>query len=319
MMKVQAKRPAIDELRQARLARFAATQPFSTPASPSRDMPEAVDAPSLFRMGFSDEAVGRALIVARGNARDALAILRSDTDKTVQENDSTVLANKDSAALHNQETNVQKAQKAEVAQAPDVAECSTALDENEQLQLAIRMSLEGAGASAQMASAKNAAGQSAPSRPSTAPNPMWSPPRYLPANGADALRVHGGQTLRLVEDIEVRDGGYSWQRGKAFLDTGNQHMTIVDPRFAARHAIYHDAPVGTFGGSQAERWTTLHGVVPGASSRAPVVTIALRLRGEEFVIQAAVSEMGGGHDLLLGVDVLGRMFASGFRIGSGSM
>jgi hypothetical protein len=144
-----------------------------------------------------------------------------------------------------------------------------------------------------------------------AQNPLWDPPRYVPAGGTDALRVIGGKTLNLVEAVHVRDGGYTWQPATAFLDTGNQHMTIVDELFATRHAIHR---AGT-----EERWTTLHGVVPGASSRAPCVTIAVKLRGEEFIIQAAVSRMGGGQDLLIGVDVLGRLFASGFRIGSGSL
>ena len=98
----------------------------------------------------------------------------------------------------------------------------------------------------------------------------------------------------------------------------------MDTNFAARHAIYAPDRAGailSYGSAfgQAERFTTLHGVVPGASSRAPCVTIALKIRGEEVVIQAAVSEMCSGHDLLLGVDVLGRLFASGFQIGAGSM
>ena len=53
--------------------------------------------------------------------------------------------------------------------------------------------------------------------------------------------------------------------------------------------------------------------------RAPCITIQLRLRGQDFVVQAAVSELGGGTDLLLGVDVLERLFAAGFRIGAGSV
>merc|ERR1719198_1982629 len=96
-------------------------------------------------------------------------------------------------------------------------------------------------------------------------------------------------------------------------------MTLIDTHFAARHAIYkpeHAASLlglaSSFG--QAERWTTIHGVVPGASTRAPVVTIALKVRNETFVIEAAVSPMSG-HDLLIGKDVLGRLFDAGFRIG----
>ena len=159
---------------------------------------------------------------------------------------------------------------------------------------------------------------------SASTRPLWDPPRYVPSDGSDALRVVGGKTLSLVEDVQIRDAGYSWQRATAFLDTGNQHITIVDTKFAKRHAIYAPdsaaafMPFGTSFG-QAERFTTLHGVVPGASSRVPCVTIALKIRGEEFVIQAAVSDMGSGHDLLLGVDVLRRLFESGYQIGAGSM
>jgi len=97
--------------------------------------------------------------------------------------------------------------------------------------------------------------------------------------------------------------------------------------FALRHAIYRPASHGpaNFGGEatgssfgQAEGWTTVQGVVPGATARAPYVTIGLKIRGEEYVIRAIVSEMKG-HDLLLGVDVLERLFNSGFRIGAGSV
>jgi len=252
----------------------------------------AMDACALFQMGFEPESVGRALVQALGDASKAFSILSRERRLS------------------------------DVAPSDAPAPAIEPLSEEEQLELAIRMSLDGVNQDTTpiaKAAAEIAKAQGDEQRPPS--NPLWMPPRYLPAEGVDALRVHGGRTLSLVEDVEVRDGGYCWQRGKAFLDTGNQHMTIIDRRFAAHHAIYRDTPAGAFGGgsSPAERWTTLHGVVPGASSRAPVVTIALKLRGEDFVIEAAVSDMGGGHDLLLGVDVLGRLFASGFRIGNGSM
>jgi len=93
-------------------------------------------------------------------------------------------------------------------------------------------------------------------------------------------------------------------------------MTIVDRRFAARHALYQVDSQSVF--STAERWTTLHGVVPGASSKAPVVTIALEIRGHTFTIQAAVSDMQG-QELLLGIDVLQQLFAAGFSISAGSV
>lgn len=298
---------------------------------PSHEMMHEVSAVDLFQMGIDPERVGRALVEARGDARRALTILKSGKASPP----------KDKLKEHQYEVESQvQRPKEEKHYASPTGE---QLSDEEQLELAIRMSLEGANAIAtadtmhvdssskeEPASSRPASGtgdavprkEQASSRPAastSSTNELWAPPRYLPAEGADALRVHGGHTLSLVENVEVRDGGYCWQRGTAFLDTGNQHMTIIDRRFAARHAIFQETPAAFAGLGQAERWTTLHGVVPGASSRAPVVTIALKLRGEEFVIQAAVSDMGSGHDLLLGVDVLGRMFASGYHIGSGSM
>ena len=244
-----------------------------------------VTAQSLFQMGFVPEAVGRALVAALGDARAALDLLRSSTM---------------------------------VKQAPAAAELSVE-EEDYLLAQAIEMSLSPAAAGASPPS-KKAKASEAPKSTDDA-NPHWAPPRYVPAGDATA---RGPRTLSLVEDVEVRDGGFSWQKARAFLDTGNQHMTLVDTRFAARHAIYNPnraanllgLPGSSFG--DAERWTTIHGVVPGASSRSPVVTIALKVRSEEFIIQAAVSEMGS-HDLLIGTDVLGRLFSAGFRIGAGSM
>lgn len=197
-------------------------------------------------------------------------------------------------------------------------------DADDDLALALRMSLEQPTPqplrkSGAMPAQRALAGSSS--------NPHWDPPRYVPSQGVDALRVVGGKTLSLVEFVEVRDGGYVWQPASAFLDTGNQHMTIIDSGFAARHAIYRPASeaVTIFGGEatgsnfgEAEGWTTVQGVVPGATTRAPFVTIGLKIRGEEYLIRAIVSEMKG-HDLLLGVDVLERLFNSGFRIGAGSV
>ena len=179
-------------------------------------------------------------------------------------------------------------------------------DEQRQLELALKMSLEPRDAR----SHKTVSGA----------NPLWAPPRYVPAsNPVEA----GSRTLNLVEVVHVRDGAYGWQRASAFLDTGNQHMTLVDTQFAARHAIYNPASAtqlissrSAFG--QAERWTTIRGVVPGASTRAPVVTIALKVRDQEMLIQAAVSDMVG-HDLLIGADVIAQLFAAGFRLEAGSM
>lgn len=192
-------------------------------------------------------------------------------------------------------------------------------NEDDELALALRMSLE------QPTPQMLRKSKAAPASAGPSANPHWNPPRYIPPEGADALRVVGGKTLSLVEFVEVRDGGYSWQPASAFLDTGNQHKTIIDTDYARRHAIYRPTSeaaaifgqaTGSFG--QAEGWTTVQGVVPGASVSAPVVTIALKIRGEEYLIPAIVSEMKG-HDLLLGVDVLTRLFNSGFHIGAGSV
>ena len=285
-----------DPMREARLKRFAVDTPktssASTASSRKRAEPPdaAVSSTSLFRMGFDTEAVGRALVKTRGDAFQALELLRPE--KVVDE------------AEHE----------------PD----------DEDLALALQMSLEPSAATASASQSIDCAGSAASistvAHRGAATNPHWDPPRYVPAEGAEALRVVGGRTLSLVEFVEVRDGAYGWQSASAFLDTGNQHMTIVDTHFARRHAIYQPSEAAAiFGGEptgsglgQAEAWTTVHGVVPGASSRAPVVTIALKIRGEEMIIRAIVSEMQG-HDLLLGVDVLERLFRAGFRIGAGSV
>eukprot|EP00316_Scyphosphaera_apsteinii_P002266 CAMPEP_0119316318 /NCGR_PEP_ID=MMETSP1333-20130426/39407_1 /TAXON_ID=418940 /ORGANISM="Scyphosphaera apsteinii, Strain RCC1455" /LENGTH=303 /DNA_ID=CAMNT_0007321933 /DNA_START=35 /DNA_END=946 /DNA_ORIENTATION=+ len=144
-----------------------------------------------------------------------------------------------------------------------------------------------------------------------AANPLWAPPRYEPPNRSEA-----SLTLGLRERIELRDANYAWQPASAFCDTGNQHMTIVDETFAALHGIYLPNANSVF--NQADRWTTIRGVVPGASSKAPVVTIQLRIRGHEFTIEAAISCMAG-EAVLLGMDVLERLFAAGFRMGAGSV
>lgn len=263
--------------------------------TPSIQPQERVTSAALFRMPFAPEAVGRALVAVRGDADAALKLLQEESTKSHDETTATTVEQQE----EQQEDDVDR---------DDV-------DQDDELQLALALSLEAR-------PDKVPRRGDAPELQPVAANPLWAPPRYMPPQSEIA---GGTRTLNLIEDVEVRDGGYEWQRARAFCDTGNTHMTIVDTRFAARHAIYR-TPSGasasllgadlSFG--QAERWTILHGVVPGASSRVPCVTIALRVRDELFTIQAAVSEMGG-HDLLLGHDVLGRLFASGFRIGAGSM
>ena len=138
-------------------------------------------------------------------------------------------------------------------------------------------------------------------------NWLTSPPRYLPPPDTT------DKVLSIRESADVRDGSYSWQGASALLDTGNQHCTVVDAAYAARHGLYtaeHDSHFG-----QAERWTTLRGVVPGATSRVPVITVQLRIRGQVITVPCAISALGS-EDLLVGVDVLSQLFAAGFRIES---
>ena len=138
----------------------------------------------------------------------------------------------------------------------------------------------------------------------------WDPPRYKPAvdegSSEKTLRIKG-------ELLEVRDGGYAWQRASCLLDTGNLAITVVDDAYARRHQIFVPGTSSVF--ARAERDVTLRGVVPGAEVRAPVVTVALRLRGRLFTLPVAISPLMGGQDVLLGVDVLEQLFAEGWRIG----
>lgn len=285
-MSVSVERPSqIDHIRTPATA--VATEASSSSAA------APVDAAALFTMGFEPEEVGSALVSTRGDAVQALELLgkRQRVSAPASTDEEHTSPNPKEPAHASTDEHA----------SPDPKEF-----DDEDLALALKMSME------------------KPDRSSSSPdsNPLWNPPRYVPACAAASS---SDKTLSLVERVEVRDGAYGWQQATAFMDTGNQHMTIVDSRFARRHAIFLPDDAATqFGGNrgsgwgQAERWTTLHGVVPGASSRAPCVTIALKVRGEEFIIQAAVSEMGG-HDLLIGVDVLRRLFASGFKIDSGSI
>jgi len=272
---------------------------FDHPSPPDCKAPDAaVDSVALFSMGWPPEAVGQALVTSRGDATTALALLRAG--KVAEPPPSGASPELPDAPEEDREEEAEEAR---------------------QLERALKMSLESEAAPSPAKRAKPAAERAQPSAALTSSaNPLWAPPRYTPA--ADGLE--GGSTLNLVEQVMVRDGGYAWQAATAFLDTGNQHMTLVDPAFAAKNAIYcPDEPPSWsnhagVGYGQAERWTTIRGVVAGATARAPVVTIALKVRAEEMVLQVAVSELHG-HDLLLGSDALSRLFAAGYGIGAGSM
>lgn len=307
-MSVLTARASPADMRAARLARFAAPVTAATTAS------TAIMRPALPHATTSSTAPRTTIDTA---PRAATTAPRTTTDTAPRAATTTT----DAASLFRMGFDAEDVGRALVATQGDAAAALQLLqkpatpasppapietedDEEKELALAIQMSLQQAPAKA------------AP-RVTTDANPLWSPPRYVPA--ADG---GGAKTLSLVEQVRVRDGGYAWQPAQAFLDTGNQHMTIVDARYAARHALYRgDTAIPALHGAglgQAERWTTLRGVVPGVTSRAPVVTLALSIRGQDMLVQAAVSELGH-QDLLLGVDVLDKLFASGYRIGAGSM
>merc|ERR1712023_444400 len=219
MSSVLTTRASAAAMREARLARFGelethqperkiegrarqaqSRQAQSTSASvTSRSEGQWVDATALFRMGYEPDSVGRALVKTKGDASAALELLRTQEQTKVDAPADVCLETSASSFPENYD------------------------DEEEELALALKMSLENPTKCQRRGGAK---------APATDNNPLWAPPRYLPTSGSGEVR-----TLSLVEQVQIRDGGYAWQPARAFLDTGNQLMTIVDARFAARHAI----------------------------------------------------------------------------------
>ena len=152
------------------------------------------------------------------------------------------------------------------------------------------------------ASSSSAAGAGAAG--SEAHNWQWAPERHAPAELAD-----GDRALQVRDEVQVRDRGGAWQRGRALLDTGNAACTVLDVAFAARLGLHSGGRPGA-----ADEQTTLRGIVPGASAQAATVSVALRLRGVEFRIRCAVSSLEGREEVLVGLDVLDELLAAGFRI-----
>ena len=62
---------------------------------------------------------------------------------------------------------------------------------------------------------------------------------------------------------------------------------------------------------------TLRGVVPDAAVRVPVVTVELQVRGHTFRQQVAVSELDPRTDVLVGIDIIESLWASGIRLEPG--
>merc|ERR1711907_931943 len=61
------------------------------------------------------------------------------------------------------------------------------------------------------------------------------------------------------------------------------------------------------GGFEVERYTVIRGVVPGATSQAPIVTIAIQIRGQDLIIPAAIAPLTG-EDILLNMDSINQLF-----------
>ena len=239
---------------------------------------------------------------ARLRRFERLATKASTPPQPSQPSQSKVVDAKQGRVEHERSTQLSaeverlKAELANERKARLAAESSTAQsqpkpegDEDTELAAAIALSLQPADESS----------------PTSTTDSFWSPPRYMPPTLSESQR-----TLSLIERAQVRDGGYEWQDATALLDTGNAHITLVDARFAARHAIY-------LPGQQAERYVTIRGVVPGATSQAPVVTIALKIRGQDLTVPAAISTLSN-EDVLVDIGTINRLFSAGFRMGAGS-
>lgn len=135
---------------------------------------------------------------------------------------------------------------------------------------------------------------------------LLNPSRYRPPEESNK-GLHATD-----EPIEVQDGAGLFQQASCLLDTGNQHMTIVDDRCAARLGLLV-MPGERSVLAQPDGYTTLRGVNPGAKTLAPIITATLRLRGRVFRKQVAVSALKG-QDVLVGVDILRDLYREGFYI-----
>lgn len=137
---------------------------------------------------------------------------------------------------------------------------------------------------------------------------LHDPRRYVPPAPAGA----SARSLDVREGVQLRDGRGEWAEAAALLDTGNEHLTVIDAGFAARIGL-----LGAPGGSvfaRPVRTTTLRGIVPGAEHRdVPVIHAELRIRGHVLLIEAAVCEMRQ-QEVLVGLQVLREMFARGYTI-----
>ena len=117
--------------------------------------------------------------------------------------------------------------------------------------------------------------------------------------------------LTQSEQIEIIDGRGKWQLASALLDTGNEHLACVDANFAQVLGL-HDVSSRIFAPTE---HVTLRGIVPDASSSAPVTSVTLRVRGVEFAaLRVALTPLGASRPVLLGMDVLSELFSSGFSI-----
>ena len=156
----------------------------------------------------------------------------------------------------------------------------------------------------------DAPGAAKRARPEAAPTfDPWAPARHVPAPETRDM------TLKHREMVQVRvewKGKYECIDALALLDTGNLAKTLIDKHFAVQHKIYdHASGVG-------REFMTMRGVT-GEAATIPVVMLFLRIRGEEFTVQAGVHDLGNNPPFLLGMDVLRPLFQRGFQLAAASV
>lgn len=156
----------------------------------------------------------------------------------------------------------------------------------------------------------DAPGAAKRARPEAAPAfDPWAPARHVPAPETRDM------TLKLRETVQVRvdwNGKYECIDAPALLDTGNLAKTLIDKRFAVQHKIYDPAS------GVAREFMTMRGVT-GEPASIPVVMLFLRIRGEEFTVQAGVHDLENRAPFLLGMDVLRPLFQRGFQLAAASV
>ena len=166
-------------------------------------------------------------------------------------------------------------------------------------------------AAAPAAASADAPADAKRARPEEAPTFVdpWAPTRHVPQPETRNM------TLKLRETVQVRvarDGKYDMMEALALVDTGNLAKTLIDKGFATQHALYD--PASGLG----REFMTMRGVT-GEPLSIPVVSLFLRIRGEELTVKAGVHDLQKQPPFLLGMDVLRPLFQRGFQLAAASV